>query len=156
MGKSVEFDMSLFPVIQRMIVECYGVSECSSINEARYRKFGTKAKVLEPQQLSPTEGELFLHCQRANCVASIWKRALTATSDIPSPCGHGWVQANGQLEIKWTNQKLAPDSLLQFLSCSCKKSGCRNNLCACVCHGLDYTDVCKCNNWTNSQLMVIM
>ena len=116
MENSFEFDMSLFPAIQRMIGESYGVSECSSINEARYRKFCIKAKVPEPQQLPPTEDELFFHCQRANYVAGIWKRALTATSDIPSPCGHAWDQANGQLEIKWMNQKPAPDSLLEFLS----------------------------------------
>ena len=85
MGNSFEFDTTLFPVIQTMIAQCYSVKECSNINDARYRKFCTKAKVPDPQQLPPTEDELLLHCQRANYVCSIWKSALTARTNAPSP-----------------------------------------------------------------------
>ena len=87
MGNNFEFHTSLFPVIQTMIAQCYGVKECSNINDARYRKFGTKAKVPDPQQLPPTEDELLLHCRSANYVSGIWKSALTATTNAPSPFG---------------------------------------------------------------------
>jgi hypothetical protein len=85
MGDSVDFDLDLFPAVQKMIAECYGIKGCDSINDARYRKFCSKAKVPDPQQLPPTEDELLLHCQRANYVAKIWKSALIADIDLPHP-----------------------------------------------------------------------
>ena len=45
--------------------------------------------------------------------------------------------------------KPAPDSLLEFLACGCKKSGCQNNRCVCVSKGLNYTDLCDCSRYTN-------
>ncbi|CAB4016690.1 Hypothetical predicted protein [Paramuricea clavata] len=45
MGRSVNFEMEVFPIIQEIVSECYGVKNCQSINDARYRKFCTKAKV---------------------------------------------------------------------------------------------------------------
>ena len=129
MGEAFDFDENLFPAIQEMVAEFYGVKSCPSINEARYRKFCTKNKVPEPHKLPPTEDELLLHCQRANYVMCIWKSALSANNQYPTPEGRGWLLTNGILETKWMSQKPAPDSLLEFLSCGCKKSGCRNNMC---------------------------
>ena len=149
-GDNVDFDLHLFPVVQEMIAECYGVKGCVSINEARYKKFCSKAKVPDPQQLPPTEDELFLHCQRANHVVKIWKSALIADVGLPHPAGYGWREVNGLLELKWMSQKPAPDALLEFLSCGCKKSGCQSNRCLCVTNGLSCTDLCDCTTCTNT------
>ncbi|CAB4001853.1 Hypothetical predicted protein [Paramuricea clavata] len=150
MGDSADFDLDLFPAVQKMIAECYGIKGCDSINDARYRKFCSKAKVPDPQQLPPTQDELLLHCQRANYVAKIWKSALIADIDLPHPAGYGWREVNGLLEIKWMSQKPAPDSLLEFLACGCKKSGCQNNRCLCARNGLSCTDLCDCSTCTNT------
>ena len=48
------------------------------------------------------------------------------------------------------SQKPAPDSLLEFLACGCKKSGCQNNSCLCVTNGLSCTDLCDCSTCTNT------
>lgn len=133
-----------------MIAECYGVKACDNISDARYRKFCSKAKVPDPQQLPPTKDELLLHCQRANYVTKIWKSALIADADLPHPAGYGWREVNGLLEIKWMSQKPAPDSLLEFLACGCKKSGCQNNRCLCAANGLSCTDLCDWTACTNT------
>jgi hypothetical protein len=46
-------------------------------------------------------------------------------------------------------QKPAPDSLLEFLACGCKKSKCQNNMRICVANGLNCTDLCNCNTCAN-------
>ena len=143
MGDTFDLDMDHFPVLQEMIDQCYGIKGCDSIHDARYRKFYTKAKA------TTHKDELHLHCKRANYVTCIWKSALTATVNPPYPSGYGWLEANGLLEIKWMNQKPAPDSLLGFLACDCKKSGCQNNRCVCVSNGLYCTDLCDCSTCTN-------
>jgi hypothetical protein len=65
MGNTFDLDLDLFPVFQEMIATCYGIKSCTKINEARYRKFCTKAKIPDHQQLPPTVDELLLHCKRA-------------------------------------------------------------------------------------------
>ena len=100
MEDTFNLDMDHFPALQEMIAQCYSIKGCDSINDARYRKFCTKAKVSEPHKLPPTKDELLLHCKRANYVTCIWKSALTAIVNPPHPSGYGWLEANGLLEIE--------------------------------------------------------
>jgi hypothetical protein len=53
--------------------------------------------------------------------------------------------------VKWMSQKPAPDSILEFSLCGCKKSGCKNNMCSCVANGLKCTDICGCTQCLNSK-----
>ena len=39
---------------------------------------------------------------------------------------------------------MAPDSVLEMISCNCSKSKCRTQACVCKAHGLSYTDLCGC------------
>ena len=151
LGNQHIFNKSFFPVIQKMVAEFNGIRSCTGINYARYQRFCAKGKAPEPQQLPPTEDELLLHCQRATYVTCIWKSALSPNVDATDPVGHGWCKVRTEtLEIKWMNQKPAPDALLEFLSCGCKKSECRNNRCVCVVNGLKCTDICGCTTCANS------
>ena len=100
MEDTFNLDMDHFLALQEMIAQCYSIKGCDSINDARYRKFCTKAKVPESHKLPPTKDELLLHCKRANYVTCIWKSALTATVNPPHPSGYGWLEANGLLEIE--------------------------------------------------------
>jgi hypothetical protein len=118
------------------------LKDCTSVNDARYMKFCTKNKIPEPQQLPPTKDELLLNCQSA----------LTMNIDPPQPEGQGWLQSDGVLEHKWISQKPAPDFLLEFWSCDCKKSASQNNMCVCVSNGLNCTDLCCCNACLNLPL----
>ena len=100
--------------------------------------FVQKEKLRSPNNCQPTEDELFLHCQRATYVTYIWKSALSPNVDTTDLVGHVWCKVGTEtLEIKWMNQKPALDALLEFLSCGCKKSECRNNRCICVANDLN-------------------
>ena len=152
LGESLTFNQELFSSLQEMVSECYGLTDTKDVNQACYQKFCSKTKIPELQQLPPTKNEFFLHCQRANYIACIWKSALTVSSTEPDPDGHGWFRSDeGDLSVKWMSQKPAPDSILEFSACGCKKSGCRNNMCICVANGLKRTDICSCMQCSNSQ-----
>ena len=56
--------------------------------------------------------------------AAIRQRALEAKPDIPHPSGHGWtLDTAGVLSIHWMDQLLAPQVLLELVSCGCT-TGC--------------------------------
>ena len=68
----------------------YGEKDGSrDINQVRYSLFCDPQKAREPRQLPPSEDALLQHTKRANYQAAIWKSALTAAPDLPSPAGHG-------------------------------------------------------------------
>ena len=66
-----------------------------------------------------------------------------------APDGHGWQLKDGQLEIYWTNQAPAPDSVMERVCCGCKGL-CQTRRCSCVCNGLPCTEACTCqDNYNN-------
>ena len=67
---------------------------------------------------------------------------------IPSPDGFGWKLLEGELHVNWTEENAAPDVVLEFMSCSCKKD-CEKEHCSCASNGLPCTDMCKCKNCSN-------
>jgi len=89
-----------------------------------------------------------MHSFSANYQAAIWRRSLQSCPQVPSPVGHGWVEEDGNLSIKWMSGEPAPAVLLEFLSCSCPRS-CKLPTCTCLTNGLKCTDMCRlrdCNN----------
>jgi len=47
---------------------------------------------------------------------------------------------------------LAPEQVLQLISCGCKKFGCITRGCVCRMHGLPCTDLCNCVSCENKKL----
>eukprot|EP00112_Aurelia_sp_Birch-Aquarium-sp1_P026953 Seg990.4 transcript_id=Seg990.4/GoldUCD/mRNA.D3Y31 product="Protein tesmin/TSO1-like CXC 4" protein_id=Seg990.4/GoldUCD/D3Y31 len=123
----------------------------ADVNEARYVKLcSKKGRMPEPQQLPPTRDELLQHCKRVSYVTAIIEQALELNVEYPSPQGHGWIiTSSGDLEIEWMTQKPAPDSILEMVSCSCKRSKCHSESCNCFAHGLKCTDMCNCSQCEN-------
>ena len=91
-----------------------------------------------------------MHSLRANYQAAIWRRSLQSYPQIPTPVGHGWFQNDDNLAIKWMSREPAPKALLEFLSCSCKKS-CKPPTCTSSSNGLKCTDMCRLGNCENRQ-----
>ena len=150
-GEGFEFDMELFESVQEFVCALYGLKSMADVNEARYVKFcAKKGGMPEPQQLPPTKDELLQHCKRVSYVTAIIKQALELNVEYPSPQGHGWIiTASGDLEIEWMTQNPAPDSILEMVSCSCKRSKCHSASCSCFAHGLKCTDMCNCSQCEN-------
>ena len=61
---------------------------------------------------------------RANYQCYEWKRALT-NENRQDPDGHGWLMKDGVLAVEWCRQKPAPDAILSFVTCTCKKNKCQ-------------------------------
>ena len=112
------------------------------------RLFCAKQGKVDSNQLPPCADCLRMHSLRANYQAAIWRRSLQSCPQVPSPVGHGWVEEDGNLSIKWMCGEPAPAVLLEFLSCSCARS-CKLPTCTCLANGLKCTDMCRlrdCNN----------
>ena len=86
------------------------------------------------QSLPPTKDALYLHFERSNYQCRQWKKALDHVSEEPK--NHGRKNENGSLEISWANEKPAPESILEFVTCNCRKSRCIKNQCSCKAVGL--------------------
>ena len=100
--------------------------------------------------MPPTSDLLFLHSQRANFQAFIWKHAHIAFLYLPSFTEHGWLVIDGNVVIDWMNKPIAPDSVLNFIKCKCT-TGCKNNRCSCVKALLNCTDLCGCVDCHNKK-----
>ena len=91
-------DESTTNIIEKLFCDLYGMPEKNETNDARYRKF-CKNKIPEPHQLPPIKDELLQHVKQGNYQSFIWKRALHANPDIPSPVGNGWSLSGDVLEV---------------------------------------------------------
>lgn len=148
LGDSWIIDDGLFDVLEEFVCDLYGKKTSSSVNLLRYQLHCAKGGSVEPELLPPCRSSLELHIRRANYQAGIWRRAITALPDNPSPRGQGWeVTDDGSINIKWLSSKPAPEEVLEMLACVCKKS-CTIASCCCLKAGLKCTDMCslECDN----------
>ena len=88
----------------------------NSVNELRYQLFCAKRGEAESSQLPPCRDCLFLHAQRANFQAAIWRRCLEPKPNVPSPSEHGWTEEDGKLNILWMRSVPAPEVVLELLA----------------------------------------
>ena len=143
-GTTYSVTDALLEHCEKFVCAMYGKAQCTSVNHLRYLLFTTRA--CHTSQLPPCRNSLYHHLQRANYQAAVWKRALTAQADIPSPSGHGWItDTQGTLAILWNSVPPAPDALLECISCLCTR-GCSQGRCSCTINGLQCTDLCKCTH----------
>lgn len=125
----------------------YGRPDKVDVNEVRYLLFCSSA--LPAHQLPPTLDALSKHVHRSNYQAAVWRRALTARPEIPSPLGNGWkLNNNEELAIDWMEQEPAPKELMQLVSCRCR-TGCNSRRCSCLKDSLSCTDACQCTACIN-------
>lgn len=69
-----------------------------------------------------------------------------------NPLDWGWRLSEGAMVPRETDQRPAPDELLDVVVCNCKKD-CTSKLCSCRKHGLECTTacgICKGVSCTNS------
>ena len=135
--------------LEQFVCALYNDHRCNSVNELRYKLF-CKSKNQQSHQLPPTKAALKNHLRRANYQAYLWKHALE-TQMNQAPDGHGWQLKDGQLEIYWTNQAPAPDSVMELVCCGCKGL-CQTRRCSCVRNGLPCTEACTCQDNCNNCL----
>ena len=94
---------------------------------------------------------LYQHILRVNFASYICKNCIIPILNAPSPVGYGWSIVGDTLEITWGTQGSAPDSILEFVSCKCKK-GCQTKRCSCHKANLKCTELCQCSSCENSEI----
>jgi len=125
-------------------------TDITEVNEMRYQLFRIKNENIDSAQMPPCKDCLKMHAVRANYQAAIWHRSLTNKPRVPSPIdSNGWIlDGEGKLTVNWMTGPMAPDAILEFLSCKCKRS-CQLPSCQCMVNGFKCTDACilqTCNN----------
>ena len=92
---------------------------------------------------------LKMHIARANFQTMEWKNALSQHSAHVDLNNHGWRITDGSIEIRWMNQKPAPEILKELTSYCCKKKERGSKMCKCKVEELLCTDLCgwfECKN----------
>ena len=75
------------------------------------QKYSSTSKVIDLAVLPPCRSVLYLHAQRANYVAKIWKSSNLARHDMPGIKYNSWLE-NG--EINWV-ENVFPDDIEDIL-----------------------------------------
>ncbi len=88
------------------------------LDQIRYEKYNTLiAKgVFKPEKLPPTSGTAIQHALRAYLQYHDW---LLLDSQTLDPTEYGWTYTT-TYEPVGSHQSIAPESLLQFISCNCQ------------------------------------
>ena len=153
LGTNWEVSDALMKKLEKFTCQLYATKYGGDINQLRYHMLCVKKGDIESHQLPPCKDTLQMHIKRANYQVAIWRRSLEQEPDIPGPEGHGWKikshDGKNALVVDWMNGEPAPQALLDFLACTCKKQ-CKLPQCDCMNNGLKCTDMCtlvECSNW---------
>ena len=136
--------------LEEFTCRIYSVSSKSKfVNTLRHEMFLSKRGEVDSSTLPPCQNSLLHHIKRANYQAGIWQRSLEAMPDIPDANENGWIKSeHGSLHPHWISGKVAPDAVLELLSCKCKYR-CEEHNCLCVRNELKCTDICHLHNCSN-------
>ena len=121
LGEEDETSAAVRETLERLVCSLYQVKLEINVNETIYKFFTKKKKQPPPQSFQPTN------------------------IDTPSK-----TDTDGPLDAQWGYLKPAPNSILEFFSCSCKKSECATNHCSCAAVNLPCADLCCCTNCKNN------
>ena len=118
---------------------------------AETRCFLYKTFSSETNKLPPTAGAFLQHVLRAFCQIGVWKSAHLSIIDIPNVIENGCEVSDGMIMPVCTRDVIAPEDLIELVSCNCKGNCARNR---CKCHESDEacTDFCGCDECVNSDM----
>ena len=151
-GNSAELDLNadFLESVFNFVCTLYDKDfQSGDINTLRFKLFSRKGQVGE--KLPPTLDALLLHLRRAAYQCFIWRNACEPILSLPSPIDNGWVEdSEGFLQPEFMIFDSAPESILELVSCKCKK-GCKTNACSCRKTGLNCCGACLCKDCTNDE-----
>ena len=147
LGRSFDAETIPFSECEGFVCKMYGKPKLVEVNECRYITFC--AKQGQSQSLPPCQDALRNHTMCANYQAAIWRQALDANPEIPSPESHGWLIRDGQLDIHWMSLPPAPETLLELILCGCT-TDCTTGHCQCKRNGIPCAELCQCGEKCNN------
>ena len=126
----------------------YGQKNCAIMNKARARFYLSRPKPPLLKKLPPTDVNLQLHVLQAHLQMQLWKAAdqchpPAESQDITK---FGWSIEESIVTPVISRAAVAPQALLDVVSCSCTAEGkaCSSARCSCNSAQLSCTDYCKC------------
>ena len=137
---------------ETFLLKLYGARNCESLDEYRhiaYKRAIGRSSLSSSFQLAslpPTSAAAKQHSFRTYLTVQEWMG-----NSLP-PTDWGWRSQEGSLAPLETDISVAPDTLLNMVSCGCKADGCSNMTCCCKKLGLFCTSMCSrcsgqtCNN----------
>ena len=147
-GKNWNSDNVNMTAIQSFVCALYNKPGLTSVNEARYEIFRRSYKT--DVTLPPNQDSLRCHTMRANYQAAIHHRCLQRKIDAPTPVNNGWIlNEENDLVVVWITQPVAPDSVMNLITCSCKKTSCIQGKCSCYMNGIKCSELCNCISCEN-------
>jgi hypothetical protein len=127
----------------------YNQKKAKSLNGARSKLYLSRKKPPPLKRLPPTDYNLTLHALRAHLQMMLWKAA--DQKDPPAEAHDircfGWdVDESGAVTPSLSNAPIAPQQLLDVVSCSCRAEGkaCSEKKCSCHSGRLTCTEYCYC------------
>ena len=148
LGQKFPPSRDLIQKIKCFVCHLYGNESVTSVNELRFMLF--RGGKYEEESLPPTKDVLIQHILRANFQAYIWRHYHVPMLNLPPFTSHGWLVVDQKLEVKWMENNVAPDSILNIVNCKCKQP-CDTKRCSCVKNGLQCSDLCCCSNCKNKK-----
>lgn len=100
-------------VLKDFVCKLYG-QDCSSVDEAQYRLFSTKA--LDERSLPPTSDALN-NTSYGHTIRPMNRRARSDCISAPNPNDHGWLVS---LDGKMGDEGSCSAGILKFIHCCCK------------------------------------
>ena len=124
----------------------YGHKKCASMNGARHVIYYKRKNPPPLKSLPPTNMNLALHIRRAHLQIMLWKAADKANPPAVKITDYGWdVDANNEVMPVLSREPIAPEQLMDVISCSCHAEGkACSGRCSCVANGLSCTNYCQC------------
>ena len=154
LGESLNLTEEVETTLEKFVCQMYGGGKTADVSDLRYLIFCAKSGDVGSNQLPPSKRSLRAHILRTNYQTYIWKHSLIAEQNIADPIGNGWKIDGGRLVIDWGYERAAPDEILEFMACKCKKK-CIVESCCCASNRLPCTDMCKCKNCDNKNIDLV-
>ena len=117
-------------------------SQIKTFSKARVKLY-TKQKV-NSDRIPPTRGSFRQHALRAFHQLRQYKTACEAFINILDPSEYGWIHIGEEFVPHTTDSEMAPNSVVQLVSCNCNKGRCTKK-CKCASNDEVCTDFCGCN-----------
>ena len=123
----------------------YGQKKTDSLNSARYKMYMSRKKPPPLKKLPPTDNNRQLHVLRAHLQMMLWKAAdqRHPPVDARDIRRFGWdVKEGGVFTPSVSYAPVAPQGLLDVVSCSCsaERKACSEKRCSCHSAGLSCTE----------------
>ena len=128
---------------------CRGYIKQKKINSqidtlAKARMYMYSQACVKNDNIPPTKGAFQEHVRRAAHQYLQYKTACEARIDVRDPTKYGWCVIQNELVLETTKDKMAPDSVVQLISCNCKK-GCKKG-CKCKKSEKPCAEFCGCTS----------